>query len=263
MDQGQWEKVNEIIASIHSTRNANVMRTVFLKKLMGIINFDFSDFNIGMMRNTASPYLVDPIVVSKFDRKFEEEFICQYESIYAPMDYVNWLFLSSESLVYRESDLVNEEVRKKSPFYLQYLKVFDLVNIAGMVIASGGQFVGAVTLYRREKNGDFTDADIYVLKQLLPHLQNIFDTREEVLKKNAKSLSYLLKNQYQITNREIEIIGYILSGHRNVDIAKCLSISPNTVKKHIYNLFYKLDVKSRVQLVNFIYENQLQDLWGM
>lgn len=263
MDQGQWEKVNEIIASIHSTRNANVMRTVFLKKLMGIINFDFSDFNIGMMRNTASPYLVDPIVVSKFDRKFEEEFICQYESIYAPMDYVNWLFLSSESLVYRESDLVNEEVRKKSPFYLQYLKVFDLVNIAGMVIASGGQFVGAVTLYRCEKNGDFTDADIYVLKQLLPHLQNIFDTQEEVLKKNAKSLSYLLKNQYQITNREIEIIGYILSGHRNVDIAKCLSISPNTVKKHIYNLFYKLDVKSRVQLVNFIYENQLQDLWGM
>jgi hypothetical protein len=52
-----------------------------------------------------------------------------------PWDYVNWIFLSSESLVYRESDLINDEVRKKSPFYQQYLKVFDLVNIAGMVIA--------------------------------------------------------------------------------------------------------------------------------
>lgn len=121
LNQGQWEKVNDIIASLHSTRNANAMRAVFLKKLMDVVYFDFSDFNIGMMRNTASPYLVDPIVVSKFDRKFEEEFICQYESIYAPMDYVNWLFLSSESLVYRESDLVNDEVRKKSPFYIQYL----------------------------------------------------------------------------------------------------------------------------------------------
>lgn len=170
-------------------------------------------------------------------------------------------FLSSESLVYRESDLVNDEVRKKSPFYLQYLKVFDLVNIAGIVISSGGQFVGAVTLYKREKNGDFSDVDIYVLKQLLPHLQNIFDTEEEVMRKNVKSQSYLLKNQYRLTNREIEIIGYIYKGFRNDYIAESLGIASNTVKKHIYNMYDKLEVKSRIQLVNFIYQNRLQDLW--
>ncbi len=135
------------------------------------------------------------------------------------------------------------------------------MNIAGMVIASGGQFVSAITLYRREKNGDFSDTDMYVLKQLLPHLQRKFDTEEEIMKKNAKSLSSLLKNQYQLTNREIEIIGYIYKALRNNDIAEILGISPNTVKKHVYNIFYKVGVDNRVQLINFIYGHQLQDIW--
>ncbi|HZK02412.1 MAG TPA: LuxR C-terminal-related transcriptional regulator [Anaerovoracaceae bacterium] len=260
LNQKQWEKINEIIASIHATKNTYAMRTAFLQKLMRLVDFDFSDFNIGMIRD-ATPCLVDPVVVSKYNRAFEEDFIHQYESIYAPMDYVNWIFLSRESLIYRESDLVDEKVRKINPFYLHYLKAFDLVNIAGIVLASGGQFVGAITLYRTEKNGDFSDEDLYVLRQLMPHLQNKFDTEEEVMKKNEKSLSYLLRNQYQLTNREIEIIGYIYKGYRNDEIARELNIAPNTVKKHIYNLFYKLHINSRVQLVKFIYNNSLQGLW--
>lgn len=111
LDQNQWERLNNIIASIYATKNSYAMRTAFLQKLMGVVDFDFSDFNIGMIRNTSTPYLVDPVVVSKFDSGFEKRFIYQYESIYAPMDYVNWIFLSSESLVYRESDLINDEVR--------------------------------------------------------------------------------------------------------------------------------------------------------
>jgi DNA-binding CsgD family transcriptional regulator len=261
LDQIQWEKINDIIASIHSTKNTTAMRTAFLQKLMGVIAFDFSDFNIGRISSIANPCLVDPVVVSKFDRKFEEEFTYQYESTYAPMDYVNWLFLSSESLVYRESDLVNEEVRKKSPFYLNYLKRFDLVNIAGIVIASGGQFIGAVTLYKKEKNGDFSDTDLYALKQLLPHLQARFESEEEKMRKNEQSISSLLKNQYQLTNREIQIIGCVCGGLTNSAIADQLGIAPNTVKKHVYNLFYKLGINSRVQLVKFIVENRLSDIW--
>lgn len=262
LSQLQWEKINEIVASIHSTKNTSAMRIAFLQKLMKLIDFDFADFNIGRMKTTSDPHLVDPVVVSKYDSNFEKEFIYQYESTFAPMDYVKWLFLSSESLVYRESDLVNDEVRKKSPFYLHYLKVFDLVNIAGIVIASGGQFVGAVTLYRTEKNGDFSDADIYILKQLLPHLQNKFDNEETSLQKNIHSLSSLLKNEYQLTNREIEIIGYVYNGNTNMEIGQALHISDNTVKKHLYNLYYKLDVKNRTQLVHFIVTHQLQDLWN-
>jgi DNA-binding CsgD family transcriptional regulator len=261
LTQKEWERINEIIGVIHATPGINVVRMAFLQKLMSLIDFDFADFNIGRMKSTSDPHLVDPVVVSKFDTHFERDFIYQYESIYAPMDYVKWLFLSTESLVYRESDLVNDEVRKKSPFYLQYLKSFDLVNIAGIVIACGGQFAGAVTLYRREKNGDFSDTDIYILKQLLPHLQNKFHSETIAIQKNSNSLSSLLKQEHQLTNREIEIIGYVYKGNRNAEIALLLNISENTVKKHLYNLYDKLGVSNRSQLIHFIVENRLQNLW--
>jgi len=261
LNQSQWEKINDIISSIHKTKNTKIIRLIFLQKLTNLIDFDFSEFDIGLLETTTSPRLVDPVVVSKFDKKFEEAFIHQYESIYAPMDYVKWLFMGTESMVYRESDLVNDEVRKKSSFYQNYLSVFNLVHIAGIVIASGGQFSGAVTLYRSEKSGDFSDIDLYILKQLMPHLQVKFELEQEKMKQNEHSLSFLLKNQYSLTNREIEIIGYIYQGYGNAEIAGKLNIAPNTVKKHIYNLFYKLGVKNRVQLVKFLLKNQLTDLW--
>lgn len=263
LNQKEWERVNDIIASIHSIKSTTMMRTAFLQKLMQLINFDFSDFNIGLIKNESNPVLVDPVIVSKFDKKFEEDFIYQYESIYAPMDYVKWLFLSPDSLVYRESDLVNDGIRKKSPFYLNYLKPFDLVNIAGIVLASGGHFVGAVTLYKSEKNGDFSDKDIYILHQFLPHLQTKFELEEESMQRNKKSVSSLLREQYALTNREIEIIGFVFHGYSNIEVANNLSIAPNTVKKHLYNIFYKLGVTNRVQLVKFLYENQLADFWSL
>lgn len=261
LDHDQWEKINDIVATIYSAKDAKTLRIIFLQKLMKIISFDFSDFNIGIIRNASNPCLVDPVVVSKFTEVFEKEFIYQYESIYAPMDYVKWLFLSSESLVYRESDLVDVETRKKSPFYLNYLKAFDLGNISGIVIASDGSFVGAVTLYKKESNGDFSDTDIAILNKLLPHLQAKFDSEYEVIKKNERSISSLLKDQYNLTNREVEIIGFIYDGCSNKDIANALNIKPNTVKKHIYNLFYKLEIESRIQLLKFIRDNQLSNLW--
>jgi len=259
--QSEWEKMNDIITSIHSIKNTTAMRRVFLEKLMTVVDFNFADFNIGLLKKGGKPFLVDPVIVSKFGRSFEKDFEHQYESIYAPMDYVNWVFLSPESLVYRESDLINEEIRKKSNFYLKYLKVFDLIHIAGVVIATEGRFLGAVTLYRCEKKGDFSEKDLYVLRQLMPHLQLRFDVDSTNVKKNEKSVSYLLKNQYFLTNREIEVMGFLYYGHNNSEIADKLGIAPNTIKKHVYNIFEKIGVNSRTHLLKFLRDNELSDLW--
>jgi len=261
LKQTEWEKLNELIITINNIVDSTVMRTAFLQKLMTLIDFDFSEFEIGIIKKANAPQLVDPVVVSKFDRKFEEEFIYQYENIYAPMDYVNWVFMSKESLVYRESDLLNSEVRKKSPFYTNYLQVFNLTYIAGIVLASGGNFHGAISLYKSEKHGDFSDRDVYILKQLMPHLHARFETDSERIRKNEKSLSYQLKNQYQLTNREIEIMGYIYGECSNAEIARKAEITLNTAKKHVYNIYEKLNVQNRTQLMRFIIDNNLSGIW--
>ncbi len=261
LTQNEWEKLNDIVITINNISDSTAMRTAFLQKLMTLIDFDFSEFDIGIIKKASAPQLVDPVMVSKFSRKFEEEFIYQYENIYAPMDYVNWVFMSPESLVYRESDLLNDEVRKQSPFYLNYLKVYDLVYISGIVLASRGRFLGAISLYKKERHGDFSDRDIYILKQLLPHLHARFEADSEKIRKNEKSLSYLLKNQFNLTNREIEIMGLIYMGFSNSSIAEHAGIALNTAKKHIYNIYEKLEVQNRTQLVKFIINNNLSGIW--
>jgi DNA-binding CsgD family transcriptional regulator len=61
---------------------------------------------------------------------------------------------------------------------------------------------------------------------------------------------------YHISSREKEILELILQGRSNKEIKDLLCISVHTVRNHIYNLYQKLGVKSRGQLVHFIMEAQ-------
>ena len=50
-----------------------------------------------------------------------------------------------------------------------------------------------------------------------------------------------------LTDRQKQILGLLASGARNSEIARELEISPNTVKSHLYNIYNKIDVPSRLQ----------------
>ncbi|MFC1492733.1 response regulator transcription factor [candidate division KSB1 bacterium] len=59
---------------------------------------------------------------------------------------------------------------------------------------------------------------------------------------------------YGISRREREIAELILRGLKNQEIENRLFISPHTVKNHIYNIFKKVGVKSRTQLIRAMSE---------
>ena len=50
-----------------------------------------------------------------------------------------------------------------------------------------------------------------------------------------------------LSARELEILGLIAAGHSNQAIAATLIVAVGTVKKHINNIFGKLEVQSRTQ----------------
>lgn len=52
-----------------------------------------------------------------------------------------------------------------------------------------------------------------------------------------------------LTRRELEVLSLLAAGQSNKQIAETQSVSPNTVKFHIRNLFGKLDVHSRSQAI--------------
>jgi ATP/maltotriose-dependent transcriptional regulator MalT len=53
----------------------------------------------------------------------------------------------------------------------------------------------------------------------------------------------------QLTERELEVLGYVAAGARNKEIAGHLSVSIKTVEFHLRNILSKLSVRSRTEAV--------------
>ena len=53
----------------------------------------------------------------------------------------------------------------------------------------------------------------------------------------------------KLTDREIEVLQYVIQGKTNREIAEILTISEKTVRNHISNTMQKLSVKGRAQAV--------------
>ena len=50
-----------------------------------------------------------------------------------------------------------------------------------------------------------------------------------------------------LSERELEVLGWLASGASNREIGQHLYITENTVKRHVYNIFGKLNVRNRTQ----------------
>ena len=59
-------------------------------------------------------------------------------------------------------------------------------------------------------------------------------------------------NKYddKLTQREIEVLSALSAGNSYQEIANILFISHETVKKHLKNIYRKLNVKNKIQAIN-------------
>ena len=69
--------------------------------------------------------------------------------------------------------------------------------------------------------------------------------------KARKDISKKLEN-LDLTKREQKVLELIADGYSNEQIAELMYISKNTVKSHIKNIYLKLDVKNRIQVIQKI-----------
>lgn len=67
------------------------------------------------------------------------------------------------------------------------------------------------------------------------------------------------RSSYSLTRRETEILGTIVNGLSNKEIAHKFSLSEDTVKHHLTNIFDKVGVSSRLELALFAINNRLID----
>ncbi len=112
-----------------------------------------------------------------------------------------------------------------------------------------------------------------LLKQSLKHLheciravadgyywvdnRRLRDTTEIIGELLAAATTSGPEQAYNLTKRELEVISLVTLGNTNREIAEALSISEETVKRHLANIFDKVGMSSRVELAMFAVQHHL------
>jgi len=65
------------------------------------------------------------------------------------------------------------------------------------------------------------------------------------------------QRNFGLSSREMEVIALIVAGYTNKDLARELGISENTAKHHLTNIFDKLGVSNRLELVLYAVDHGL------
>jgi len=92
-------------------------------------------------------------------------------------------------------------------------------------------------------------------QQLTKHHKEYFSLAKDIPdgkddQERSESKMFINELLSLLSRREQEILPYLIEGDTNKIIAKALNLSENTVKTHIKNIYGKLEVRSRNELLH-------------
>ncbi|GHV11763.1 hypothetical protein FACS1894219_03470 [Clostridia bacterium] len=247
LKEAEWNKINEILLDIYTINNEPKVCDHFLKMIRGLIPYSQSFFIMFdengkiIIENSGFVNISEDCRNSYIERFFE-------------LDYVNYITGDVTSIVYKDTDIMGDDTRRNTEFYQQFLKPYDMQYGCGIVFIKEEKTLGILNIFRVNELGDFSEKDLKILRIVKDHIANIIYS----LRRNSKTLDGKITinpedmSKYNLSNRESEIIQMLLDGKSNRDICDVLFISLSTVKKHVYNIFNKLGINSRTQILKML-----------
>lgn len=248
MQNNEFLLINNLIYQIYSISDFDTMKKSFLNLLKMLIPNTFS--SILMANHTNSNNLLcNPTCVPESLSQLEDNYLTIEEH-----DYSRWTMLSGQCVLIRETDLMSEEERVKTVLYQKCYKPYNLHYSMQLSLCFNDLFLGVLTLYRIRAEGDFTEQEMFIMKAFSEHLclrfsKEYYDDNSNQSKTSRSIASLAL--EYSLTNREVEVLQLIFDDMDNNAIADKLCISTYTLKKHIQNLYHKLNVSTKWGLLKF------------
>lgn len=250
MEKNEFLLYNDILYQLNRCQSMEDLKKIFLPQLRLLIPFTHGSY-ISITRGPEDGELVHTLRFWQPDsfREVEEAWIREYRQAYTA-----WLSHTAETVVIRDSDLMEGDKRFSSHFYRGLFKRLGVRDTMQMNVISDGQVLGRIALFRTDELGDFTDQDAFFLRALSNHIGLVFarcDGERELTHRDAAGR---LAKTYGLTRREEEVLAHILTGLPSDEIAARLCIAKNTLFKHSQNLYRKCGVKSRWELLKVLRE---------
>ena len=120
------------------------------------------------------------------------------------------------------------------------------IEIEKMIIEKIENFSCRTSFIKDENISILMDIKISIIKDKFDDLIGFL-----IVGKEVKELKQL-KSYYKITDREVEVIQYVIYGLTNKEIAVKIGSTEATVKVHFNHIFDKTRVDNIVQLINFL-----------
>lgn len=245
LKETEWLTVNKILLELYDINDIGCFANRVLRVFRMLIPYCKGYFILlhsdGQICREYSSYM-----------EMDETSYDKYINSYYEKDYLKYLFeISKHTTIYRDTDIMQEELRIKTDFYREYLRPNHIPYGAGVVLCSNKKIIGIMNYFRDENLGDFTDKDMFILDVFKDHLSHmlvrLMKKEENIVMDKNQSIAKIAL-EMKLSGREEEVLRDVLEGMSNAEIAEKLSISLSTVKKHVYHIFTKFGVNTRTQL---------------
>ena len=246
LEENEWMLLNEIAYNVSFIYSVEDMSKSLLNWLKLLIDYDGAIFTF--LKKEEDKVVFKNSVANGIDKKM----LIKWENEIVANDSTSWIIYSGKSTAFRESDLLSDEKRTNTKFFKYFYEPNGFHYVAGLCIVFREEPVGLIKFFRRKDKGDFTTRDLFVLDQLHKHFAYRLYYEEKKGDARyffAKGYREKICKKYNLTERESELFNYAVQGFTSVEISKKMNISVHTVKKHFHNIYSKMNVSNRVQLL--------------
>jgi DNA-binding CsgD family transcriptional regulator len=135
------------------------------------------------------------------------------------------------------SDFYTHEQWHNTGMYVDYFAAFGIEHEVMLCISAPAGRSRRLILFRG-RGAEFDGRDRLVLSLLRPHLNELY----QELERARRPVPVL-------TTRQWELLRLVASGRTNAEIARELVVSSDTVRKHMENIFARLQVTNRTAAI--------------
>jgi ATP/maltotriose-dependent transcriptional regulator MalT len=118
--------------------------------------------------------------------------------------------------------------------------------VADIFLRRDGAIVAVLSVLREAALGRFGSDELGLLLKLQPFLE--YALNSVYFPKRTRERQ-TVQARYKLTDREVDVLEWIIAGASNKMIARELAVGLATVKTHMQHLFAKVKVTSRISLL--------------
>ena len=244
------EAINTISKDLSTLGTLEEASSSLLEEIKTLIPYNLAIFNLTKTSSKGIDFYYNTMN-SDYSKEFEHQFLADYDYNYGEFSYTRWLHLENRSIVIKDTDLFSDSIRKESRYYQEYINKNGFDYVLNCILAHNNKTFSGITFYREIGAPDFSDYEVTLLNLLIPTLTLTLTLFTDFV--SPPTDATILQKAY-FTNKEEEILDLLYNGYSNDEVARSLFISRNTVKKHIYNIFKKTNIKSRNKLISYLHD---------